>query len=581
MSENEQANALSETDNSEDAAASAAEKKKPAKPAVDAADSQERAEDASPRRRRRSRTTTPPAQPKKPAEPPKAAQSKKLAANVDAAAKTKATKTKAATTRKPRATPAARPRPAKGATSAVMRQKRRRVYRQDPIEGQAREAAPPAPPSSRPATPTKKDVNRDDKITLLLHPAPKAAGPKKKKKNTPSRATTAKQAMQRKTAQRNKGKRQQTAKAAAEPVVAELEATWLTADHTSAPDAIRAAGVAGCAALIDAWLSQNNAAAIARVASLEDAPGKGRKLAKRALSVLKSRGIAIPETQAAPQPRQVAEAPLVASYVPPDTNGMTFFSIAQRQPGGRYRVADIITSMPQGIVHASSGQIPGKQIRIWRNKVKERFGTEPVEVPVEWARHCVAEARKQNAISKEILPLGIDKCAALFEPIPGDSPPHPLADLDSKVDDSLATGARDDSAELHADPEFRTWLPAKEALEDLLAKLGERVGADKADDKDAVNEAVRTEVAAATDRFFTPDQRQLLADRMRGSAISVRSRSGDDRALRVLAVAKAVRDAGLVTSPPSDLPFLLSFFQKGVAMLVEQGQLRVPVAEQA
>jgi len=68
---------------------------------------------------------------------------------------------------------------------------------------------------------------------------------------------------------------------------------------------------------------------------------------------------------------------------------------------------------------------------------------------------------------------------------------------------------------------------------------------------------------------------------MRGSAISVRSRSGDDQALRVLAVAKAVRDAGLVTSPPSDLPFLLSFFQKGVAMLVEQGQLRVPKAEQA
>jgi hypothetical protein len=272
---------------------------------------------------------------------------------------------------------------------------------------------------------------------------------------------------------------------------------------------------------------------------------------------------------------------MVASYVPPDTNGMTFFSIAQRQPGGRYRVADVITSMPQGIVHASSGRIPGKQIRLWRNRVKERFGTEPVEVPVEWARHCVAEARKQNAISKEILPLGIDKCAALFEPIAADAPPHPLADLDNKVDDGLATGARDGSAELHADPEFRSWLPAKEVLEELLAKLGERVGADQADDKDAVNEAVRSEVAAATDRFFTPEQRQLLADRMRGSAISVRSRSGDDQALRVLAVAKAVRDAGLVTSPPSDLPFLLSFFQKGVAMLVEQGQLRVPKAEQA
>ena len=133
-----------------------------------------------------------------------------------------------------------------------MRQKRRRVYRQDPIEGQPLGAAPPAPPSSRPAAPIKKDVNRDDKITLLLHPAPKAAGPKasgpknySKSKSKPSRGTTAKQAMQRKTAQRNKGKQQRTTKAAAEPIAAKLDSSWLTADHASAPDAIRAAGAAG------------------------------------------------------------------------------------------------------------------------------------------------------------------------------------------------------------------------------------------------------------------------------------------------------------------------------------------------
>jgi hypothetical protein len=66
---------------------------------------------------------------------------------------------------------------------------------------------------------------------------------------------------------------------------------------------------------------------------------------------------------------------------------------------------------------------------------------------------------------------------------------------------------------------------------------------------------------------------------MRGSAISVRSRSGDERAIQVLAVAQAVRDAGLITSPPSEIPFLLSFFQKGIAIMVQQGQLRVPVAE--
>ena len=61
----------------------------------------------------------------------------------------------------------------------------------------------------------------------------------------------------------------------------------------------------------------------------------------------------------------------------------------------------------------------------------------------------------------------------------------------------------------------------------------------------------------------------------------MRSRKGDDRALDVLATARAVKEAGLITSPPREIPFLVAFFQKGLAALARLGggQLRVPVAQ--
>jgi hypothetical protein len=95
----------------------------------------------------------------------------------------------------------------------------------------------------------------------------------------------------------------------------------------------------------------------------------------------------------------------------------------------------------------------------------------------------------------------------------------------------------------------------------------------------AVNQALREEIEMATDRFFSPELRTVLSNRMRDAAISIRARKGDARATDVLAVARAMREAGLITSPPREIPFLVAFFQKGVSVLAQQGggSLRVPI----
>jgi len=461
----------------------------------------------------------------------------------------------------------------------------RRVYRQDVPPGQQ---VPPAAAKAQPkgdgpgkgksdeAPPAK--VNEQDKITLILHPAPKAAPARRKKKE--NRPKTAKEALKAKAVKRGKGSKAES-RPAAEATAVELQDSWLKADLETAPDVIAEAGPAG-EALIAAWLDKTNTAAIARVAAMDAIGGKTRKAARRALQVLKSRGETIPQfEQPSEQPEEQQPDPCVASFVPADANGVCFLSISQRQPGGRYVVADVMMSELRGVMYASSGRIAGKQIRQWRNRVVERFGVPPVDVSLEWARYKIAEARKQNDVAKQVVPLGFDSCAPLLSPAPEAAPAHPVAELDEDFSEADVGKAVTGSDELHADPEFRSWVPEQRTLDELLAKLGERIGAGGGDDPKVVDDALRAEVAAATDRFFQPEVRTMFAERMRDSAISVRHRAGDEAARRVLAVAKAIREAGMVTSPPSEIPFLTSIFQKAIAMLARQGdgQLRVPVPQ--
>ena len=192
----------------------------------------------------------------------------------------------------------------------------------------------------------------------------------------------------------------------------------------------------------------------------------------------------------------------------------------------------------------------------------------------------VAAARKLNAASGQILPLGLEGCRALIEPVPEGEPAHPLADIEAALDPARAADAVPASASLHNEPEFRSWLPDRGALDELLQKVGERLGPAGASDADAVGAALREETDAATDRFFSPELRGVVVARMRDAAISIRARKGDARAAEVLSLARVVKDAGLITSPPREIPFLVGFFQKALGILAQQGggQLRVPVA---
>lgn len=417
----------------------------------------------------------------------------------------------------------------------------------------------------------------------IIAPPPKASAPRVAA-NKP--ALTAKEALAAK-AKAAQAKGPKAAVRTDEPAPAAVETpAFDQADLTATWDAaIEAARKAGdrASALVDAWLAGSNVEAIAAVADADAAPNVARKAARRALNVLKSRGTAIPTKPRVARIDSRAEVALEATFLPPDSSGTTAISITSRDASGRYHLAEVIVRENVGIVNAGSAWLSGSQLREGRARALEGLGVAPVQVPVDWARARIAAAKKQNAASGRILPLGLEGCQELIEPAPEAAPTHPVADLEEQVTSELASARTPGSDSLHGEPEFRSWLPDRGTLEDLLQRLGQRLGPQGTQDQQFVNTALREEMESSTDRFFSPEVRNVVAARMQDAAISVRARKGNERALDVLAVARAIREAGLITSPPREIPFLVAFMDKGISLLAHQGggSLRIPMAAPA
>ncbi len=347
--------------------------------------------------------------------------------------------------------------------------------------------------------------------------------------------------------------------------------------NVSADEAVAALAKAGdaAAALVDAWAAASNGAAIAEVAEADAVSSAARKAARRALNVLRSRGVSVPTRARVVKVEPGLEAE--AALSPPDAQGAMLFSITRRDPSGRYHVGEVVVREPFGIVEAGAGWLSGSQLKENRNRSLEGFGTAPVPVPLDWARHRIAAARKLNAASKQILPLGLERFGDLLDPVPEAAPAHPLAYLEAEITAERAAAAAAASEALHREPEFRGWLPDRGALQELIHKVSERLTPGEQPSNEAIDALFSEEMSAATDRFFLPEVRAIVADRMRDSAISIRARKGDRAAADVLGVARAVREAGLITSPPRDIPFLVAFFRSGLGYLAHQngGQLRL------
>ncbi len=342
--------------------------------------------------------------------------------------------------------------------------------------------------------------------------------------------------------------------------------------------ALAALGEAGTRSveLVEAWLRAGNAAAVA--AAARSAEGPARKAARRAASVLKSRGITLPEVSR-PAPSQKSQDAVEAWLMAPDAAGNVAVVIAARSPAGRHRACFVFLHDRVGLHRVQLGSMSRTQLKDAFAKLLPGSGYGPTPVSVEYARWRVAAARALHSGSQIPLPLGLDSARDLLEPAPTGVVAHPFDAEGLELSQDDARERSRTSATLHRKPEFRAWVPTGAAINELLVAVGRGLSPGAQQEAAAIEARMKDEIEAATDRFFTPELREALLPLMKDCALSVLAREGEQAALDVVAAMTCVEHAGLVTDPPRDVPFLKAFFEKAVAMLAARGngQLRIPV----
>jgi hypothetical protein len=351
----------------------------------------------------------------------------------------------------------------------------------------------------------------------------------------------------------------------------------LDASGETALVAVERAGAASLS-LIEAWIQRGNIAAVAEVA--ERCTGAERKAARRGLNVLRARGVAIPERpHVASLGRAKVEEAFEAWLLAPDASGSVLMVIAAHTPSSRYRALLTYLNDTWGVQRADYVEVAWSQLKDTMHRTAAGSGVKPVKIPVEWARARVARARERNRESRLLEPLGLERATSLLEPVPATPPAHPLDEegLELTVEDARELARS--SATLHRLPEFRGWMPSREAVDAMMVEVGKQLTPGEQPERAHVEQLLNREIDAATDRYFSPQIREQVARTMKDSALSVLEREGEQAALETVAAITCVEAAGLITDPPHEVPFLRGFFEKAVAVLAaqSQGNLRIPV----
>lgn len=339
--------------------------------------------------------------------------------------------------------------------------------------------------------------------------------------------------------------------------------------------------------LVAAWVARRNGAAVSAVAQRDDAPSSLRKAARRAINVLKSRGVVVPERASVVSALPKEESTIEARAMFPDGRGAQIWWIAKISKTGRTDVVEVTTIDRGGVVSVNRGTPTAGNLRqIWSGWVS-RAGRAPSEVPLAWARKRIAEARARTIAAKQVMPMGLDAAKELLGDLgnPGDAK-HPIEGEDLVVPSAEdAVKARiESSMHLHEEPEFSSWLPDDASGVALLNSINERVQALGLVPGQVPDEALQAKIDTsvneaideAANAYFDDERKKLYVGRLRDAAWSLYQAGVIERAVDAVLVAQAIERAGVISDRPSEIPFVRGMFVKLIAIAQQRAAAMSP-----
>ena len=212
------------------------------------------------------------------------------------------------------------------------------------------------------------------------------------KSNKP--ALTAKEVLSAKAKAATASSKAKPAESAAKPAAAaDFAAAIVNVSGDAAKEAILGVG-ANAEALVERWITASNADAIAAVADADEVPPAARKAARRALNVLKARGVAISTRAHVARFTDEGPSSLEATFLPPDATGTSAITVASREASGRYHIAEVIARDGVGILHAGSACSAGRSSKRAVRARRMPWGWRPSPCP--WSGRAIASPRRES-----------------------------------------------------------------------------------------------------------------------------------------------------------------------------------------
>ena len=283
------------------------------------------------------------------------------------------------------------------------------------------------------------------------------------------------------------------------------------------------------------------------------------KEGKRALYLLRARGVAVPEPPrpAPPAPPPPRPDPPLACYASAvDGRGERAVFIARAVPGKGVEVGQAVLSDQKGMLDLHVGLLGRKEYRLFGKDLLERGRSMGIaELARDEAVALVAAARAENAARGQSLPEGADAWLGRLGPAARrESPEERFPPLPPEEE----RAALEASARLHELPLLRGWLAEEEALRALALKLDEIAVSSLYLDEPQRALAMREALASAIAAYFDEGRRALWAGRLYATAEHL-ARSGDEVHPPLAAAAARALRAG---REPSQIPFARLLFEK-------------------
>ena len=303
------------------------------------------------------------------------------------------------------------------------------------------------------------------------------------------------------------------------------------------------------------------AAAAGRTDVLAAAAGHpGKELAKegkRALYVLKLRGVAVPEGSraAAPAPAAAPEPPPPCFASTVDGHGERAVWIGRTVPGKGIEIGQAVLSDERGLLELHLALLGRKEYRQFARDILERGRAMGVaEIDRERAKAAVAAARRLNGDARPP-PPGTDAWLARLGPV---APLPDPAEAFPPLPEEEERAAVEASGRLHELPLVRGWLADEERLRALAGKLDEIAVSSLYVDERQRADAARAAVDGAVEAELDAAGRARWAARLLAVAEHLQ-RAGDTAHARLAAAAARALRAG---AAPDRIPFARLLVEK-------------------